>query len=319
MPNPLEEFAEKLSSVMNSWSSIEVETETRMSFHAPLPVPGLTTSDLRTSYIETADGRRMQDWIFRLPDGRERRGGSDYFDGSRCATVAYEEDRPERQKLITVSTSFAGEGVGLASQRPLPLRFLYVGLEPLPEALRERGQHVGQSKALDRPCEVFLIRDVRLSIGTVLVRPCLDRETAVPLAIDWFKDESALAAGRPYRTWRATQFEVRDGVPVVTESRELVLQDGTDKPSDTYDTRVTKLEFNKDYPASIFWPVPQPGVTIHDLIRGTRETVPGGPIPTTAAPIRVDGAPPWDPAQAALLGLGLALVAVAGWLWWRNR
>ncbi|GIW85820.1 MAG: hypothetical protein KatS3mg108_0144 [Isosphaeraceae bacterium] len=313
-------MAAKLSSLMGSWKSIEIECETTMRFKAPAGgIPGLVDNTMRVRYVETAEGQRFHEASFHLANGQRTSGGRAYCDGQRCASVMYRDENSIHQDSISISLSFNGESSTLTSQRPLPLRFLYVGLEPLPEALRERAEHVGPSNALGRPCETFLIRDVRLSIGTVLVRPSLDRETAVPLAIDWFKNESTLAAGRPFRTWRATKFEVRDGVPVVTQSRELLYQDGTDNPSDTYDTRVTKLNFNKEYPASTFWPVPQPGVMIFDRIKGTCEMVPGDPVPSTASPIRADGVPAWDPAQAAMLGLGLALVAVAGALWWRNR
>jgi hypothetical protein len=323
MDDIADRYAEQLTAGANSWTSIEVEAVTQLSFGDPSAFPGPVARELRTTYIETDDGERFQELRARLVDGSENFAGHAYSDGIRCASVSYHKDDPSRQRLIRISGSFSGEAMGLSSQRPLPLRFLHVGLKPLPEALREGAQHLGQAETLDRPCEVFLFRDVPLAVGKVMVRYSLDRESGVPLAIQWFKDEGALVADNPYRTWQATKFETRDGVPLVVQDQELTFRDGSTKPFDEISTKVVRVEFNKEYPATTFWPVPQPGVTIHDTLRRTRETVPGGPPPgataTAGTNIRADGAPGWDPAQGAMIGLGVALVAVAGWLWWRNR
>ncbi|GIW85815.1 MAG: hypothetical protein KatS3mg108_0139 [Isosphaeraceae bacterium] len=317
------EFASKVAALLDGWRAIEVEAVDRLSYGDPSGFPGAVASEVRTHYIETAGGQRFQEVRARLSDGRDKLGGQDYCDGARCAEVMFHEGDPTRQRSITISSSFAGENSGLETQRPLPLRFLYVGLKPLPQALREGAEHVGQETLLDRPCDVFLFRDVPSTAGKVILRYSLDSATGVPLAIQWFKDQGALQAGTPYRSWQAVRFETREGLPMVVEGKQVTYRDGSTVPFDQSESKVVNLRLNQDYPASTFWPEPQSGVTVRDTFTGKIETIAGreppGATTSTATPIRADGVPAWDPAQAVMLGLGLALVAVAGALWWRNR
>jgi hypothetical protein len=317
------EFASKVAALLDGWRAIEVESVDRLSYGDPSGFPGAVASEVRTHYIETANGQRFQEVRARLTDGREKLGGRDFCDGERCAEVMFHEGDPPRQRSITISGSFAGENSGLETQRPLPLRFLYVGLKPLPQALRDGAEHVGQEMRLDRTCDVFIFREVPSTAGKVILRHSLDSETGVPLAIQWFKDLGALQAGTPYRSWQAVRVETHEGLPMALEGKQVTFRDGSTAPFDQSDSKVVNIRLNQDYPTSTFWPAPQSGVTVRDTFTGKIETIAGegppGATTSTATPIRADGAPAWDPAQAAMLGLGLALVAVAGGLWWRRR
>jgi hypothetical protein len=321
MDDPAQRAAEKLTTLMNSWRSIEIVTETRQSISPSLHA-GPAAERVRVHYIETARGQRFLDQYAWLSDGHVVHS-SGYCDGRRCAEESFDSRDSTKQTQLVISRTFSGEDVSLTSHRPEPLRFLYVGLKPLPEALRN-AELIGEEHVADRPCDVFLFRDVPQAIGKVEMRYALDRETGITLAVDGYKTEADFASGRPYRTWRATRVDSRDGHPMVVEATDVSFSEPAHVPKLQVDAKVIEVAFNKSYPESQFWPVPQPGVRVFDSIAKTMETIPGGPsespgVGATEPPLRADSGSGWEILPGLSLGLGTALVGVALVLWWKRR
>jgi len=313
------ELAEKLSTLWNSWRSVEIETERRQSFGNAEQYPGPTAERVRLRYIETAQGQRFLELRGTLTDGTETRSAS-YCDGERCAMVSYDREDPSKPTQILISESFAGEQIGLNAKRPLPLRFFDVALVPLHEAL-EDARLVGEDRVAGRDCALFLFEDVPQAIGDVWLRYALDRETGIPLAVDGYRDATAYQEDRPYRSWRVTEVQRFDGRLLPARAVNRGIDDATQRETSSSRAEVLRVEFNKDYPKSTFWPTPEPGVRIVDNIEGTITQEPGGETEPAPAqnPVRADSAPGPSLLPRLVVATGLVLVIAAAYLTWKAR
>src|ERR1017187_9447741 len=156
MSNPAESAAHKLAWEMGTWKSIEVRFKSGGENKEPARKPDQPRTFQETChYIETAAGQRLFDSRLFTDLDNETAVHIDYKDGSKCATlVRYDKDGGTGQEQVTIQRAFGQEGIGF-NHRPEPLRFLYVGLKPLPEVLPQ-AQYLGEGRRLDRKCDRFL-------------------------------------------------------------------------------------------------------------------------------------------------------------------
>jgi len=95
----------------------------------------------------------------------------------------------------------------------------------------------------------------------------------------------------------------------------------------TWESSVTELRFNHDYPKSIFWPVYDPGVVVWDKTKKKHYHTPEDKSDTDSAnlsvgevaPIRVTPPGDWmNTASTIGIGLGLAILATSLIMWLRR-
>jgi hypothetical protein len=209
-------------------------------------------------YIETALGQRFCE-RYQLK-GKKVVGRNTYFsDGSRCADVVYKMGQLDLQDSVVIRRTYPDEDGGDRMNRPEPINLLYVGREPLHVALGKAAS-LGSAQVIDRDCDVFVFRKVRWRVPQDHVY-YLDRETSIPLKVQAFKDESSREREEPLWTWTAGRPEKVEDHFVTMECQEVL-----SKPSVTWKWKVESISFNKDYPPSTFWPVVQPGVSVHDFV-----------------------------------------------------
>ena len=216
----------------------------------------------------------------------------------------------------------------------MPLLYHYVGREPLHEALPE-AEHLGADRVAGRDCEIFRFAQVEWTSPQDLVYH-LDKETSIPLKVESFRDRASFDAGKPLWVWTADKLERVDGHPVVRDSTQVDYAAGGAEPAFTRTFRVESIAFDKDYPASTFWPVFQPGVGVLDVIAGKSYREPGADpeaevdasasrggeaATTTAQPLQAIPPGHWTSTLSTVsLGLGISvLVASLAVVWWRRR
>jgi hypothetical protein len=321
MGTPAETFAERLAWELESWKSVEVRARHEMvSREAP---PSVDHNGILEHYIESSSGQRYYNFQF-LKNGGPASRYAYFADGQRCADVQYSDGDPETQRSIVIKRGFRLEDQSDRVDRPVPLLYLYVGREPLHEALRE-AHYLGQARVLGRGCEAFLFKQVKWFVPQDQVF-YLDRATSIPLKVESFSDAEARSREAPLWAWTAEELGEVQGHPVVLRSKQVDYE-GQTEPTMTRTFQVESIAFDQTYPASTFWPAKQPGVPVMDAIANKVSTTPGArPEPAEAARPAAGRAivaePPGDwtaMMPTAALGLGVATLAAGLLLWWRRR
>jgi len=338
-----EQHAEQLAWLLESWSSMELRvTRTATDFSREYLGAYNRPPDfdqIRQHYIETATGKRYLDEIYLKPETREYHSRQTYyFDGRRGADVTASSEDPKQQNQVVLHRHFAREGPEPITQRPIPLFYYWIDLEPLHEAI-SRARYLGQEEVLGRTCDRFLFQGVGIS-GNAEKIYSLDAETSVPLEFELYSTKEDRLAERPLSVWTAEELGEVEGYPVVLKSVKQSFSSETGNPTVTREYQVESIAYNKDYPASQFWPELDPGALVADNVKGTLERIPGGEElrqadldaadaafeaqtdaqATTLDPaIRADPPKSWSfYATSATLGLGCAAILVSLWLWWRR-
>lgn len=315
---------EHLTREMTSWSAIELQVREDVSMQAASEIQVASERTNFDHYIETSRGLRFLEETSQV-DGSEGGRISAYCDGSRCANVLYRaEGDHQQQAQVTISKQFLNEGRFGWTDRPKPLKYFYVGLSPLPEAL-PKAQRIGEDTCLDRTCDVFLFPAFQ---SQDLVYS-LDRATGVPLKVEAFKDEAMRQAGRPSWVWQADSLDDVQGfhVPLTSSYQGFNYNNPDDPVTRTSEIKVETISYNKAYEKSQFWPTIQPGVTVHDTIAKESYTVPDptaaaepatAPLPTAG---HIVATPPQDwTTYVPPVGLGLGIaVLIAGLVLWRRQ
>jgi hypothetical protein len=328
MRKSIEEHQAALLHEMTSWSSLRLKVVYNQTLH--IPSPSGRTGELRIDheYVETNSGQRYFDTRIPSTDGSiARRCG--YSDGRRFASVDYHRDRnADRAETINVTASFLSEAREGYADRPHPLQFLHVGLKPLYQALSE-GKPSGEGKVLGRPCDVvrFTVPGPRRTQDLLY---WLDQQTSIPLKIEAFPVGEGPDAAQPFWRWEANSLDTVQGYHIPLRSTDTSFQqrDGraTDQPALTIRVEVQSAEFNKEYPASMFWPTFTPGAQVVDAVGNdgiytVPDPNPPPPAGTIAAPaIEANPERGWSdalPTTATLLGLLVLVVGLT--LWWRRR
>ena len=322
MDSHAEQAAKALASDLASWKSVEIRTRMGIQNKA-LPAGNSQAFDaVLERYIETAAGRRLCEHRTLNGDALDRLSMY-YGDGAKFANVDYRRDDPETQQVVFINRQFWMEDRSDRKQVPPPLLYFYVGREPLHQAL-PKSTYLGQDKVIGRDCEIFLFPQVQWMVPQDQVF-YLDKTTGVPLKVDAYRDAAARERNKPLWSWTVESLGEVDGHFVPLKSSEVSFdREGVEVMARQID--VESIAFNKDYPASMFWPVVQPGVTVIDSIANKMSVTPGQPKPElkkeAASPARPTYADPPRDWSATASNVSLVLggaVLLAGIVLWRRR
>jgi hypothetical protein len=325
MDSPAQAAAKKLSWEVESRKSVEVKVTTTITDHRAGTRKEPDFNTITEHYIETAAGQRYCD--FRgLKSGELHSHLTHFGDGSKFADLNYDPNDWEVQQNVFIKKQYWMEEGSDHKQVPQPLLFLYVGREPLHEAL-PRAEYLGKGQVIGRDCNLFLFVGVRWTPTQDQVFH-LDEATAIPLKVESYRNKEARDKHEPMGSWTAKSLEVVQGHPVPMTST-LVQLGGDHNPMFTWDYKVDSIQFDNHYPASMFWPTFQPGVTVFDSFTKKNYTVPGAAATKPGAAKTAEGSvqpiqatPPrdWSAfAPGAFLVVGLALLLTGGIAWWRRR
>jgi hypothetical protein len=276
-------------------------------------------------YIETAIGQRKCDSRYLKSDKVVNRL-THYSDGTKCADVNYSKDDLEHHELVVIKRQYFMEDRGERMERPEPLRLLYVGREPLAKAL-PKATYLGEDQVLNRACDRFLFAQVRWEIPQDHVY-YLDKATSIPLKVESYKDQATRDAKKPLWIWTAESLDKVQEHFVPLKSRMTAYGEESE-PTYTWNYHVQSIEFDKDFPPSMFWPTIPPGVTVMDTISNKRYQAPGADAGSPATKSisakttqLIEATPPSDWSavfSSALFVLGAAAFVVGGLLWWRRH
>jgi hypothetical protein len=280
----------------------------------------------RDRFIATARGQKLYEGRTLSP-GPEQTVWQEYSDGTRCASVTHDRSPDgEHQKSITISNDFMREESGGYVMRPEPIRFHYVGLTPLYEAI-PGAERTGRSRVAERDCNVFLFRAVPGARSSQDLVYHLDDQTSVPLKVEAFANEARRRADKPSWTWEALTLDEVQGfhVPFKSKRRGYIVSDESpSREKSITDYAIDSVRFNQSFPASTFWPTLEEGVFINDLIEKTSYyNTPDKEAPKSEATIVVDrpAASPAPTSGASYVGAGvvLATAVLAAAIFWKVR
>lgn len=316
-------MAEKLSWLMDSWSSIELRVRIESRNHDT----GREGVGLEW-YIETGLGQRMYErsWPTAEPGETDRKVV--YSDGKRFAESSWADGR---QRNIIYTKAFFNEARTAHSWRPTPLTFFYLQHEPLATFLA-KAEHLGTQSRLGRDCELLLVRNVRWTFAPVDIVYCLDRETALPLRVQCFTAGDDRTTSRPEWEWEATSIDdVGDGRHWPINSRDVSYSpEASDGVLQSRTLKIEAIHFNKEFPLAIFRPVEEPGTPVLDAVANRQYTVPGVPTGADAPaksvasratpPLRAEAPNDWMATVSTWgLVLGVALIAAGLLTWIKTR
>ncbi len=324
MDTPAEVAAKRLAWQAESIKSVEIRIHGDLTLHdAAMRSQQLGTA-FEEHYIETADGERFFD--HRGLDGSTTTTRFTYFtDRKKCADVQYDSKNLEKQKQVTFKRQFGMEDRGDRKQLPDPLIFFYVGREPLHKAL-SHSQYLGETTVMDRRCDQFLFEKVRWMVPQDQVF-CLDQSTSVPLQVSAYRSGEDRQQERPLWVWKAGALESVQGHSIPMRGSLAEYQGKEHALLLTTSSTVESISFGKDYPASTFWPVLEPGTNVFDTINDKFYTVPGGvsakqsqEIATATQTNEAVPPPDWSTiVPPVTLGLGCLVLFAAAVIWWRRR
>jgi hypothetical protein len=321
-PSPAEFAAKRLAWELEARKSVEVQTRTDIIQNKPDPQQPAVYDALDEHYIETALGQRMCDSRL-LKSGAAVSRFAYFSDGSKAADVTFSGEDLERQKTAVIKRRYRMEDRSERMERPEPLGFLTVGREPLHKALR-RAAYLGKDRALNRDCDVFLFTQVQWEVPQDQVF-YLDKATSIPLKVESFSNEADRKAKRRAWVWAAESLDQVDGHFVALRSN-MIAYSANAEPEYTWNFHVQSVAFDKDFPATVFWPVVQPGVDVFDAISGKSYKVPGATPGSPAEPSRtahpIEASPPrgWMGAVSSVtMALGATIIIAACVLWVRRR
>ena len=202
----------------------------------------------------------------------------------------------------------------------------------MPKSL-PRAEHLGRERRLDRDCEVLLIKDVKWTYRPVDIVYHLDRETGLPLEVRCFNAGADRARDAAQWFWEAKSFDrVEGGRYWPMRSVNTVFyrdKAGVSQQLAISQIQVKSIHFNKEYAPSTFLPTEEPGTQVLDEVRDKRYIVPGvrkaveakanATVPASKPVLATRPADWASTASSAGLILGLALIAVSAFTWWRRR
>jgi hypothetical protein len=319
--SPADLASRQLAWEIDARRSVEVRTVMDIIPSKPNPQQRQVYDALEDHYFETAAGLRRCDSRY-LKSGAAVSRYAYYSDGSKAADVSYSEQDLERETTAVIKRQYRTEDRSERMERPEPLRFLYVGREPLHKAL-PKATCLGEDQNLNRQCDVFLFTKVSWEVPQDQIFH-LDRATSIPLKVEAFKDEADRNAKKPLWVWTAQSLDKVDGhfVPL---SSEMIAYSEDSQPAFKWRFRVQSIAFDKVFPTAMFWPTLQPGVTVLDAIAGKTRQVPGVKPAQPAKPATtqtMEALPPsgWTTRISSVtLTLGTATLIGAGIYWWRRR
>lgn len=319
---PIETVAERLAWLLKSWTSIEWRV--RLDYRNLDRTTSTTTKlfdayEQVDHYVETATGQRLYEEQLRPTDPASGSTTVNYSDGKRSANLYRRPDQQPDEGQVRITRSFGIESKG-SSHRPSPFNTFYFGAQSLDKAIR-KAVPLGEGAQAGRPCDLFLLQKDN---GGESVVYFLDRETSVPLKVVHYKTEADRQADRVEFEWSGTAIERREGYPIVPTS-ELThyRHDASGAKVALYrlQYRVEDFRINQTYEAATFWPEITPRMNVLDLV-SRKATFPkrseSSKSITQEAGTHLIPEERSFPQTAIFVGLGLVLIAVAGWLRWRR-
>lgn len=254
--------ANQLAWDYESWKAVEISVRQRITNHEEGLAGKIAWNTIDEHYIELKSGERFSD-IKYLLDSAYRRRESHYFRGSRSATVNYSDNDENKQKNIMLNMKdFRNEDRNGRVAQPLPLLYSHVGRVPLHGALAN-AKYLGKDRVDGRSCDVFLFPAVKWSMVQDQVFS-LDAESHVPVRVSAYKDQAGREKGEPLWAWTADKFETIQGHIIPVNSTQIEYnQDG--KIARSRAIEIQSIKFDGDYPGTMFWPEPQPGVPTTDF------------------------------------------------------
>jgi hypothetical protein len=328
MAKSIEAVAADLVRETASWDSIDIRVTTEQHLLIPIGKNEPKTSHADEQFIETFVGQKYYKKTDGEP-GHQHIVFLGYSESKQSASVIFKGSSHDGlQNSITLTKTFMDEQLTGHVMRPEPLRFLYVGLIPLREAVL-KAERIGSDRVADRACELFLFKAVPGGSVTQDLLYHLDGATSMPLKVEAFANQSRFQAAKPSWIWEAMTLDNVQGYHISVKSRYtgfIVSEDAASTAQLVNDYSVESIRFNDKYPASTFWPKMDKGVFINDLIVGkSYYNTPDKKAPhevgidavsASADPI-VAGEPsdatPW--ASAAGVALGASLLLLGAYLW----
>ncbi len=278
-----------------------------------------------SEYVGTRNGKRLYKTVITDRNGRTFHDGT-ISDGTR----RWKLDHKEGGELETVIIRKASEEVppSMGGQSPKPWLLMFVGGKPLHTAIRD-AERIGETEVIGRPCDVYRFANVQAGRFPADVVYALDRETSIPLRVEYCQpgDDLAQPAG-PYSVWEAKTLDSVGAHHMPLTSSYVAYrrpdESGNVEEMVRQNITVESLEYDAPIEASLFQPQIGPDVTIMDKIQGTTvyppsaETTPTTTIPTTANASAVPPTPWSHYAPLAGIGFGLCVLAAGFLLWMRG-
>ena len=252
----VEAIAKKIAWQTETRKSVELRVRTTIAIsHPPPAVPG-SFDTCEEHYIEMAGKRRCD--LVNTSAGRIVSHEAHFWNGSKAAAVKFAAGPARKFDIpatVTVNRSYFKEDAGERMERPNPILFLHVGRESLHKALL-KAKPMGTGTALGRECDLFLFEQVRWRVPQDQLY-YLDRETGIPLRVEGFPNYADKDKQKWHWIWRAESLEKvgKFYIPFKTVQIHFV----QNQPAYTWTSTVQSAEFDKDFPASLFWPAAAPG------------------------------------------------------------
>ncbi|MFO0958892.1 MAG: hypothetical protein U0800_15930 [Isosphaeraceae bacterium] len=320
---PIEIVADRLAWLLKSWSSIEWRVRLDYKNVNFTESGGAHLYSAYTEfghYVETAAGLRLSEEELQLADSNTGSINRYYCDGKRCSHLYRKREQAPDEGQVRINRFFGNEETG-HSHRPEPFQSFYFGLRSLDKAIRE-AESLGEGVHASRPCDLFLLRK-ETDGGSVVY--FLDRETSVPLKVVHYATEADRQADRVLFEWSGKAIERREGYPIVPAS-ELVHYRHEPNGSRVVlyhcHYNVEDFRLNQPQDPAQFWPVITPKMNVLDMVNRKAHFPKRS---ETSKQITQDAGSRLIPEErsipqgAIFVGLGFAMIAVAGWLWWRRR
>ena len=208
MDSIAERAARQLAEEMESRKSIEVRCELTINNHTARPSGTMAINIVADHYIETATGKRLLE-SENMKDGKVVSRSFHYGDGTKFADVNFNSKNPDEQAVVYIKREFWLEEKNDRRQLPQPLLYLYVGREPLYEALT-KAEYLGKSEVMGRECHAFLFPQVRWSVPQDQIFH-LDNATSIPLKVETFRDKAARDKKETLGAWTAQSLDKVEG------------------------------------------------------------------------------------------------------------
>jgi hypothetical protein len=259
----VEAIAKKIASQTEARKSVELRVRTAI-MPPPAPVAG-SFDAWEEHYIEMA-GKRRCDFVY-TSAGKIVKHEAHFWDGAKAAVVTFALG-PERQldipATVLIRRHYLKEDAGERMERPNPILFLHVGREPLHRALL-KARPMGTGKTLGRDCDLFLFEQVRWRVPQDQLY-YLDRETGLPLRVEGYPNYADRENQKMHWTWEVQSLEKVGEFYIPFKTVDMYF-DQKNQPAYTWTTTVQSAEFDRDFPASTFWPAPAPGARVIDAIK----------------------------------------------------
>ncbi|WP_435017931.1 hypothetical protein TA3x_005553 [Tundrisphaera sp. TA3] len=317
------ELAQHLTRRFESQESVEIRVQTKITPGPAVPNAPGSFDTHEEHYVETAAGQRFCE-IRGTTDGVLKSHSIHYGSGTRFADLSFDREDPSRPVMLQIKRHYYLEDSSGRKEVPVPLRFFYVGREPLHEALAH-GRHLDEGEVIGRKCELYLFPQVRMFNAPQDQVYYLDRATGTPLKFEFYRDETARAENKTLGVWTAKSVENIQGRLVVVDSTQAAF-DPDGNSLGQWKFHVESIAVNRPYPATMFWQPPPPGVSVMDTIANKAYQVPGGapPAPKKEAsvgvdPVRAVAPREWPAAELAAMSGAALLLAVGISLWRRRR